>query len=98
MSITVKGWKNKSGTGERSCRCGSWKQHWINYSKKEWPDTCTINGCHNKATLGAHVYNSKVEGEYIIPACDSCNKLSCEFNLKTDTILVSANKSKTCEA
>lgn len=97
MALTASGWKNKKGTGERSCKCGSWKQHWINKSGKSWPEKCSVLGCNNSATLGAHVINSEVSGEYIIPACDSCNKLSSEFNLKGGITLVPANKQKTCE-
>lgn len=95
--ITATGWKNKKGTGERSCKCGSWKQHWINGSGELWPENCSVSGCNNAATLGAHIINSDVSGEYIIPACDSCNRLSSEFNLKGSITLVSANKQKTCE-
>ncbi len=96
-TITATGWKNKKGTGDRSCKCGSWKQHWINNSGKAWPDKCSVSGCNNVATLGAHIINSDVSGEYIVPACDSCNKLSSEFNLKGEITLVPANKQKTCE-
>lgn len=28
MSVPCDGWKNKNGTSERSCKCGSWKTHW----------------------------------------------------------------------
>lgn len=28
------GWKNKVGTAERACKCGSWKNHWIKFSGK----------------------------------------------------------------
>lgn len=97
MSITADGWKNKGGTGLRSCKCKTWKQHWINNSGEKWPDKCSIKGCNNSATLGAHIYNPNVEGERIVPACDSCNKLESEFSLKGGVTLVSANKSKTCD-
>lgn len=97
MSVTCLGWKNKQGTSSRSCQCGSWKQHWINFSNKKWPLLCCVSGCMNEAILGAHIYNPKVSGERIIPACDLCNKKTNEFSLKVDTILVSANKQKTCE-
>ena len=73
VTVTNKGWKNKKGTGNRTCKCRTWKDHWINYSGKSWPTTCSVEGCTNKATLGAHIYNSKVNGERIVPACDSCN-------------------------
>jgi hypothetical protein len=97
MSITASGWKNKGGTGGRSCSCGSWKNHWIKQSSKPWPSSCSISGCNNTATLGAHVINSSVSGERIIPACDSCNKLASEFSLKGGVTLVSANKLETCD-
>lgn len=94
---TCKNWKNKNGTAERTCSCGTWKQHWINYSGKSWPAICSVSGCTNKPTLGAHVINSEVLGEKIVPMCDSCNKLTGCFDLKDKTPLVSANKSETCE-
>lgn len=97
MSITAKGWKNKGGTGSRSCKCASWKNHWINNSDKAWPSTCSVLGCSNSATLGAHVFNTSVTGERIMPACNSCNKLSGVFDLKGGIRLVEANKQKTCE-
>lgn len=97
MGVTCHGWKNKVGTQYRECNCGSWKQHWINNSGREWPDKCSVAGCNNTATLGAHVYNKNVSGEKIIPACDSCNKKTGEFSLKSGVTLVSANKQKTCE-
>ena len=78
MIITAKKWKNKGGTSQRSCNCGSWKQHWMKFSGKEWPKECSILDCSQKATLGAHIYctNSGAHDEYIIPACESCNKLT----------------------
>lgn len=97
MEVTANGWKNKKGTGYRSCNCGSWKNHWINNSDEPWPSTCSIAGCSNTATLGAHIINSSVSGEKIVPACDSCNKLTGEFNLKGGVTLISANKKETCK-
>lgn len=97
MSITANGWFNKKGTKDRNCSCGSWKDHWINFSNKQWPNKCSVNGCSNIPTLGAHIQNSNVNGEKIIPMCDSCNKLSTLFNLDGGVTLVSANKAETCE-
>ena len=28
-SMVYSGWKNKVGTADRACKCGSWKNHWI---------------------------------------------------------------------
>ncbi len=98
MGLPCKGWKNKAGTGVRSCTCGTWKQHWINHSNKSWPSACSVQGCTNSATLGAHIYNTNVTSEKIVPMCDSCNKLQDEFSLKVGVTLVPANKSLSCES
>jgi len=95
--MTAIGWKNKGGTSTRKCKCGSWKQHWINASGKSWPSFCSVKGCTSKPALGGHVYNSKVSGEKIIPMCNSCNNKTDAFDINTGVTLVSANKSETCE-
>lgn len=97
MDMPTNGWSNKKGTSDRGCTCGPWKQHWINFSRNTWPSTCSVSGCSNPATLGAHVINSSVTGEQIVPMCDSCNKLSSSLTLKSGVGVVSANKSETCE-
>lgn len=96
MSISEFGWYNKVGTAERFCSCGSWKQHWIKYAKKNWPNSCSVSGCNNAPILGAHVANPQVDGERIVPMCDECNKLSGTFTLKVGTVVPSANQSSTC--
>lgn len=97
MTIPTIGWSNKGGTAERTCSCGTWKQHWINFSGKKWPASCSIAECSAAPTLGGHVINPKVTGERIAPLCDSCNKLSGTFTLKAGVSVPSANKSETCE-
>jgi hypothetical protein len=94
--MVTSGWSNKKGTSVRSCYCGDWKQHWINYSGKSWPSVCSVSGCSNKPTLGAHVINASVSGEKIVPMCDSCNGKTSSFNLRDGVTLVSANVSETC--
>jgi hypothetical protein len=96
MSLPASGWANKSGTTPRSCNCGSWKDHWIKFAKKPWPDSCSVSGCSSKPTLGAHIFNPAVTGERIAPMCDSCNKITVTFTLKGSITLPSANVSKTC--
>lgn len=96
MTLTALGWKNKKETAERTCSCGTWKQHWLNHSVETWPRFCSVNDCRNEPTLGAHVINVDVTGEKIVPMCASCNNLSGSFNL-SDVWVVSANKSETCD-
>lgn len=90
-------WKNKNGTSDRECTCGSWKTHWENFSKIKFPTECSVKGCTESKPLGAHIFSKSVYGEWIAPLCASCNKRSDEFSLKLGTILVSANKKLTCE-
>lgn len=90
-------WKNKKGTGERFCSCGSWKNHWMNFSNEPWPNECSVFGCTNKPTLGAHVFRTDNSKEMIVPMCAACNKKEDEFLLKNCAKCVSANKSETCE-
>ncbi len=110
----AEGWKNQQGTGDLDpCSCGSWKQHWENcYSETGidqlienicpqsiWPIECSVFGCSEKPTLGAHVINSYFNnGEQIVPMCVSCNNnRSQEFNLKIDVVCVSADVGVTCD-
>ena len=96
MTIPTTGWANKNGTAERSCKCGTWKNHWVNFANEKWPLTCSVNGCSTSPTLGAHVYHSNVQGERIVPMCNSCNGRSDTFSLKEGITKPKANKSETC--
>lgn len=97
-ALKAESWKHKQGTGDRECKCGTWKQHWINISGEEWPKTCSIKNCNNPAIDGAHVINDNETGEWIVPTCRSCNdKKNDVFDLRGGIKLVPANKSKTCE-
>lgn len=97
MTLPAEGWKNKAGTGYRSCDCGSWKEHWKNCSGEDWPDQCSVEGCSEEPTDGAHLYNQYANGEWIAPFCHQHNcERSNEFTLKAETTLVSSNKQKTC--
>lgn len=86
--MTLLKWRNQNGTSERHCSCGSWKNHWKNHSGTNWPTKCSVEGCNNNATLGAHVYSNSVSGEQIIPACDSCNQRTDSFYLKWGCIKI----------
>ena len=93
------GWKNANGTSARNCRCGSWKNHWLNYSGTSlWPRTCSVAGCYNQAILGAHIFNPSISNKiYIVPMCDSCNKTRYALTLKGGIKLALSNKQETCE-
>jgi hypothetical protein len=104
-----KGWRNKAGTGDRKCPCGSWKNHWENFNgfnfkfEDEGGRICSEENCSEFATEGAHVFqeNNDSRKEFIVPLCDTHNNPANTkpFNLKIlKTVLVSANKGETCES
>jgi hypothetical protein len=98
MIVPLDGWKNKNGTSRRSCTCGSWKDHWHRSTLISGDLECSVAGCGNRATLGAHIIHKVVLGEWIILACTSCNGMTTNFSLKQETLLVSANRELSCEA
>ena len=90
--------KNINGTSQNTCKCGSWLQHWKNFSGQT-ANTCRASGCSKSAKVGAHVqkdvsYDSKW---YIVPFCYTHNSESGSVELVSGTNLVSANKSETCD-
>lgn len=95
-SLTTENWTNKKGTEDRKCRCGSWKNHWLNFTKLDWPSTCSVSGCNNTPTIRAHIYKEVETGEWIEPFSITCNQLTRKFDLKENIDFASANKSMTC--
>ena len=96
MTFPYSGWKNKIGTTDRACSCGTWKNHWLQCSDKPWPAYCSVYGCLHPPSLGTHIVNLSVSDQQIVPMCSSCNRLDLIFNLNVGVTSVSANKSKAC--
>lgn len=94
MELPAVGWRNKKGTAERSpvCTCGSWKNHWLNITNTDWPITCSVDGCNNAATDGAHIFHTDIPNERIVPLCNSCNQSADFINLKGGIKVSSANQ------
>ncbi len=95
-SLSTEGWSNRIGTAELDCVCGSWRQHWVNHSGESWPSQCSVLGCTNPATVGAHIVQPAVTGVRIAALCDACNKRSGTFTLKDGTRLAQSNVAATC--
>lgn len=92
--------KNQNGTATKSCRCGSWKEHWARCAGTVFPKECKAYGCTNSAEVGAHVMkHASVDNKsYIVPFCRACNNISSSevITLNAGTNLVWANKQQTC--
>jgi len=94
--MEINNWANKSGISNRKCACGTWLDHWLNFSGRGWPASCSVFGCSNEPTLGAHIYHPRETGEQIAAMCHSCNMNTDQFDLKASPVLVSANQAITC--
>lgn len=80
-TVPSAGWSNARGTSNKSCPCGTWKDHWMKHSGTKWPSECLVVGCTTRPTLGGHVKNPDVTGNRIAPLCDACNQRSDTFSL-----------------
>jgi len=90
---------NVNGTSDNKCKCGSWLNHWKNFSGQSLPGYCTVKKCLQGMDVGAHVQKDSYpdKGWYIIPLCDVHNKEKGQsLNILDSTTLVSANVSQTC--
>jgi hypothetical protein len=96
--------RNLNGTGVKSCGCGPWLTHWKKHAAPDLLGTCSVDGCAEKATLGANVILPKQSGEgigrvhWIAPMCTKHNAASDDMKSKTGFKLVSADVSITCAA
>jgi len=90
---------NNNGTSDTDCKCGSWLEHWKNYSGQAIPYLCCEKSCAGTNLVGAHVQidNSKDNNWYIVPLCKKHNASTEELELFEGTALAPANKKKTCE-
>lgn len=90
--------KNINGTSDNKCKCGSWLQHWRNFSGQT-ATICRAKGCSRNDLVGSHVqkdvnYDS---AWYIVPFCNMHNKSTGKVEIVDGTNLVSANRNETCE-
>lgn len=91
--------KNKVNTSEAACSCGTWIDHWSNFSGEPVPAFCPVAKCYERKLVGAHVvkYNSTDGTTYIIPLCQTHNMDNGVLTLPDNTRLVSANPKETCD-
>jgi hypothetical protein len=89
--------KNINGTTGRKCKCGTWLQHWRNYSGQT-ATICRALGCSRSDIVGAHVQKDVAYDSnwYIVPLCNLHNQSKVSIELVANTKLVSANISTTC--
>lgn len=92
--------RNINGTSDTKCRCGSWLDHWVTFSKQSKPSQCPASGCVKRDIVGAHVQKGSGSSDqkwYIYPLCQDHNKHAGELDVSDVYKLVSANKKETCD-
>ncbi len=66
--------RNAIETSEKTCPCNSWLKHWEAYKGRR-ANLCSVKGCGDQASDGAHVQHSNGVVE-IVPMCHEHN---CQF-------------------
>ncbi len=98
MNLYQEMWKSKKATGKNFCQCGSCEEHWENFIGMPLTmQSCSVQGCTNKAEVGGHIVNENYPEGYIVPLCKSCNQSDETFKVNANSIFVSADLSVTCE-
>jgi hypothetical protein len=90
--------KNINGTSQNTCKCGSWLQHWKNFSNQQVPAYCPVVDCLERQLLGAHMQNDDPDDKrwFIVPLCSKHNAYAYSLVINDYIKLVSANVSETC--
>ena len=90
---------NINGTSDKTCACGSWLNHWKNFSDQPVPTLCPALQCLETTELGAHVQKDSATDKswYIVPLCKTHNgQTNKSIGVPDSTKLVSANVKETC--
>ena len=89
--------ENIENRSNETCKCGSWLQHWKNYSD-ESVSHCSASGCENPVEVGVHVQkaDSHDKNWYVVPFCSTHGHSTYHVDLVFSTKLVPANQSETC--
>ncbi len=92
--------KNINGTWGNTCRCGSWLNHWKNFSGQKLATYCSEENCFQKPEKGAHVQksDSPERSWYIIPLCKFHDRgMGRSLSIRDTVNLVSADVTNTCD-
>ncbi len=90
---------NINGVSDPACRCGSWLNHWQNFSGQQMPPFCPEASCSSQIASGAHVQkdNPADRGWYVVPLCSAHDALKGgALDLTDNVYLVTANVAETC--
>ena len=91
--------RNINGKNPKTCVCGSWLKHWINFSDKPLRKYCPVKSCLDKELTGTLVQKADFTDTswYIIPLCtEHSNALGKSLEVFDAVKFVPANIKETC--
>ena len=62
----------------------SWKDFWIDNTKRKWPEQCRVWYCTNPAEVGAHVKIQDENKKHILPICKKCNNANNDKKMRVN--------------
>ena len=77
--------KNINGTSQTVCNCGSWLQHWRNFSNQQ-ATICRALGCGRNDLVGAHVQKDVSYDNYKDKVIDLLRRV-CTVSVETMKII-----------
>lgn len=92
--------KNINGINADKCECGSWLEHWKEFSGNVlFPRYCPVMKCSSRIEVGAHVQieGASDKGWYIVPLCKEHGaETGSSLEISNMVDLVSASIGDTC--
>jgi len=81
------------------CHCGTWLQHWRNFSVLPLPIHCQEAFCRERPELGAVVKSSddKDSNFYVVPLCKWHSQAKASLEISSFSTLVPADALHNCE-
>lgn len=96
MPISYSGWGSSEAPDEQPCECLTMQHHWVKYTKKKWPDQCSVIGCMGKADVAGYINHPQIAAPVVVPMCIKCSVKPAPFNLRPTTSLALAIKKESC--
>ena len=90
---------NINSTESQECTCGTWLNHWRNFSRQPLPTICPELRCLEKPTVGARVQinNASDDKWYIVPLCKKhAAKTGATLDISDLVHLVPVDENETC--
>jgi hypothetical protein len=81
------------------CHCGTWLQHWRNFSVLPLPIHCQEGSCRERPELGVVVKcgDGKDTDCFVVPLCKRHSQAKTGMEISSFSMLVSADVTQNCQ-